>query len=529
MKLTGKAKWARLTALMLALLLTGCGGPAADAGGTPGTEPTESAVTVTATPEPSPAETEPTETAPAETGPAETDPGEPLSEEELALLQRTGLAEVEETRISSEQAAQINGVVAGMRSAYVAGPGGKDPLVKERDWSVYTSSLGRENLSRREAAYYDRLDKLCLEYLSTSGLDAVKYSYSDGSVHYAAEGVRFNDLGLSQDQAVDVWVWFRYNHPQYYFLANCLLASADSLLPCMYETMANGVARARITNELFDKLDGWIQTVADNSSTTYQKELNANSLLCTAVVYQREYIGDLRVDQSLYSTVMLESTVCAGYSMAFTAMMSALGVDATAGLGGGHAWNVVRFDDGNYYAVDVCWNDTDSSSIPYKTDYLNVGENYLQKSDYTRECHTYSDDVAAWIPAIAKDSYEPTADDIGSMGIATNEPRNIIITENARTSSSRQIVISWDGVDGMSYTVMQYTDAEHTKRKGTGRIVSETSYTINGLEPETTFYFGIKAVMKNERGEYHDYSEYVYFSYTTGRAGDGSSTHPIGD
>ena len=527
MKLTGKVKWARLTALMLALalFLTGCGGPGAGAGDTPETEPGPA----TATPEPAPAVTDPAETDPAdtnpvETDPAETDPTEGLSEEELALLQRTGLAEDEETVISSEQAAQINGVVAGMRSAYVAGPGGKDPLVEERDWSVYSSELAKEKLSKKEAAYYDRLDKLCREYLSTSGLDGVRYEYSDGSVYYATEGVRFNDLGLSKDQAADVYYWFRYGNPQYYFVANGLLSSSDSLYPCMYETMADGEDRAKITNKLFDKLDGWIQTVADNSSTTYQKELNANSLLCTAVVYQREYIGNFRVDQSLYSTVMLESTVCAGYSMAFTAMMSALGVDAAAGLGGGHAWNVVRFDDGNYYAVDVCWNDTDNSSIPYKTDYLNVGESYLHKSDYTRECHTYSDDVAAWIPAIAKDSYVPTVDDLGTD---VTPPQNIQISEKISVLLSRkysQLNFSWDGADDSytSYEFEVYNDAGYTKQT-THRSLKQRSTLISTLSLETTYYFRIRAVKEIDGEKY--YSEWVSFSYTTG-ADTGSSPSP---
>lgn len=52
-------------------------------------------------------------------------------------------------------------------------------------------------------------------------------------------------------------------------------------------------------------------------------------------------------------------SIYSGYAMAFCAMMNALDVDVTAAFSLGHAWNVVRMEDGNCYTVDVCWNDTD--------------------------------------------------------------------------------------------------------------------------------------------------------------------------
>ncbi len=70
---------------------------------------------------------------------------------------------------------------------------------------------------------------------------------------------------------------------------------------------------------------------------------------------------------------MMGSTVCAGY-----AMMNAMDIDTTVGLSSNHAWNVVCLDDGNFYAVDVCWNDTDDPA--YKHDYMNIGEKIMQAS-----------------------------------------------------------------------------------------------------------------------------------------------------
>ena len=156
-------KWTRLTALALALtlFLTGCA--ASVDGGSAGNESQTTAP--------------PQTTAPASTPSEEPSAAPSVTPEEERLLARTGLAEDEVIEISEEEGAQITRAAADMWRGYVAGPNGEDPLVESRDWSIYSSSFGQENLSKREAELFKRLDKMCLKYLSTSGLDGVKYSY----------------------------------------------------------------------------------------------------------------------------------------------------------------------------------------------------------------------------------------------------------------------------------------------------------------------------------------------------------------
>ena len=57
----------------------------------------------------------------------------------------------------------------------------------------------------------------------------------------------------------------------------------------MFEIMSDGEDRAEITNELFDKLEGWIQDAENEASTTYQKELYVNNLLCVENEYEWQY------------------------------------------------------------------------------------------------------------------------------------------------------------------------------------------------------------------------------------------------
>ena len=497
--------WTRLTALVLALalLLAGCAGQTDNPANT-GASGTESSGT------------EPTQTQPTQTQPAQTQPTQQLSAEDQALLQRTGLLDIKAVDITDADAQQINAAVAGMRAAYVAGPGGEDPLVVDRNWSAYASSLAKENLSRREAEFYNRLDKLCLGYLSTSGLDGTQYKCSDGSLVYATEGVAYDDLGLSTSEARAVYYWFKYNHPEYYFLKHTALSTSSSLFPCLFESdsMLDGEKRAKVTNELFDKLDGWIKTVEANATTTYQKELYANNLICETVTYNHESLKDGHEDeldlcQSLYSVVILEDTVCAGYAEAFCAMMNAMNVDAVVAISNTHAWNVVQFDNGNYYAVDVCWNDTDKASPAYKNDYMNVGTAGWTTPQHI-EHHTYQTRLTSWTPAIPTSNYTPTSDDTNAKPVdktAVKTPK-VEVAETGGTA----VRFALDNADER-IVVRRYADAEHKFRLSSIASSAKTDYTVAGLAPSTTYYFGFLG-RKTVDGQNY-YSDEVYLTVTT--------------
>lgn len=261
----------------------------------------------------------------------------------------------------------------------------------------------------------------------------------------------------------------------------------------MYHFVTNGEKRAEVTNQLFDKLEGWIADVNRRASTTYEKELYANNLLCERNLYEPQYgdppEGGLRYDQSIYSSVLLGKTVCAGYALVFCAMMNAMGVDATVGLSTGHAWNVVRCDDGNCYCVDVCWNDTDGNP-PYDNDYLNVGNAASKSNDGGSESHTYEEDFVAWIPAIAKEDYDPTQ---GGTIQQSDEPRNLRTQEVGPTS----ITLAWDEAAGAhmnhrhQYEAAVFADASRSKRLYHSKT-SGASFTFEPLNPNTSYEFGIR-------------------------------------
>ncbi|GEM_PF-2496401 len=90
--------------------------------------------------------------------------------------------------------------------------------------------------------------------------------------------------------------------------------------------------------------------------------------LCGKNVYSEDGYK-CRYGQNMYSAIVTNETVCAGFSKAFHYYMVALGVDATVLNSSDHMWNLLELD-GEYYYMDVTWANNDSYEV--YTDYKGV-------------------------------------------------------------------------------------------------------------------------------------------------------------
>jgi hypothetical protein len=79
-----------------------------------------------------------------------------------------------------------------------------------------------------------------------------------------------------------------------------------------------------------------------------------------------EFREKKNIDYTPYGALIEGKACCQGYSTAFKALCDAAGIKSYAifGIGetpggemGPHAWNIVQLDDGNWYEIDVLWND----------------------------------------------------------------------------------------------------------------------------------------------------------------------------
>ena len=332
-------------------------------------------------------------------------------------------------------------------------------------WEKYGSYYFYNQLSGKEKAYWDALNKVCLKYMTTQA-DAAKYNIS-GTTYYYIDIVGSSSLSLSQME--EVYQIFRYSNPQYYFLKSAYLKSGTyGIAGCVYPAFANGSARAAATKKVQSQVSSW-QKKIDACSTDEKKVKMIHDLIIDKVEYNQTLYDnnfkdeDTAYSQSAYSVFCTDLTVCAGYSQAFEMMCNGSGIDAVAVTSYYHEWNKVRLND-SWYNVDCTWDDADGT-IYYG--YFERSDNYYDTVNYSSYVFHAEEDIwEGYLPACTIDS-----------GATSTAPGTIA----AITQTVAKPVIS-ASVSGTSYKV---------------KITSKTSgaviyYTTDGSEPNAAYSKGTR-------------------------------------
>lgn len=332
-------------------------------------------------------------------------------------------------------------------------------------WEKYGSYYFYNQLSSKEKAYWDALNKVCLKYMTTQA-DAAKYNIS-GTTYYCIDIVGSSSLSLSQMEVV--YQIFRYSNPQYYFLKSAYLKSGTyGIAGCVYPAFANGSARAAATKKVQSQVSSW-QKKIDACSTDEKKVKMIHDLIIDKVEYNQTLYDnnfkdeDTAYSQSAYSVFCTDLTVCAGYSQAFEMMCNGSGIDAVAVTSYYHEWNKVRLND-SWYNVDCTWDDADGT-IYYG--YFERSDNYYDTVNYSSYVFHAEEDIwEGYLPACTIDS-----------GATSTAPGTIA----AITQTVAKPVIS-ASVSGTSYKV---------------KITSKTSgaviyYTTDGSEPNAAYSKGTR-------------------------------------
>lgn len=125
--------------------------------------------------------------------------------------------------------------------------------------------------------------------------------------------------------------------------------------------------------ELFDKYCDILGTCTSNSYSDYENELAIHDYLVSNVQYGGEEDGAY----DAYSALIKGEAVCSGYVEAFKTLLDMLSIENRTVIGIGkeqaHGWNMIKLD-GEWYHVDVTWDDPidGDGSISHK--YFNVSD-----------------------------------------------------------------------------------------------------------------------------------------------------------
>ena len=136
---------------------------------------------------------------------------------------------------------------------------------------------------------------------------------------------------------------------------------------------------------------------AKDLATAHEKEQYIHDLIVDKLSYKFNPL-----DQSAYSSVVQDKTVCAGYARCFQYLMQLVDVPTyfCYGWGGNerHAWNIILLEDG-YHNVDCTWDDSLSNH-----DFYNL-------SDAENNSHRRME-FATYLPRCVSSDYRPVEADI---------------------------------------------------------------------------------------------------------------------
>jgi hypothetical protein len=148
--------------------------------------------------------------------------------------------------------------------------------------------------------------------------------------------------------------------------------------------------------EILDICAKTISELITGGMSQLEKETAIHDWIAAWTEYDKGYISNEPDSEphpesnNPYGALVLKRSICGGYAHTFQLFMDMLEIECITVRGTSwmgeedHMWNMVRLEDGEWYCVDVTWNDTLSGreDAPVSHRYLNVTSEYMRSNDH---------------------------------------------------------------------------------------------------------------------------------------------------
>jgi len=204
-----------------------------------------------------------------------------------------------------------------------------------------------------------------------------------------------------------------YNdHPELFWLETGYSCKYSRSGKCIEITLKFSVTEEEMADfrSTFENQANRILNQAWSLPDDYEREKYVHNRLLELAEYQ----SGAPMSQSAYSALVNGKTVCAGYARAFQYLMHQLGIPCyycTGYSGENHAWNIVYLY-GEYYNVDLTWDDTEPATY-----------RYFNKTDKDYETTHVRRSLAQKLPACEGTSYRNLEPEPASAPSPSPSPR----------------------------------------------------------------------------------------------------------
>ncbi len=232
-----------------------------------------------------------------------------------------------------------------------------------------------ENDSENTSGYYVKT-----EY--SYSIDELAGTISDALAEY--DNHTDYDAAIEQDDIDSAVRRIKHFYPEYFWLNGYTTSSTSKRTSLSFMTL-NDYSKDELRtmhDELIKAADDVIAQVPQ-TGTDFEKALFVHDYIVNNTRYATEKRG---LDYNglwgnAYGCLVEGSAVCQGYAEAYSLIMQRLGIECGVCSGqsdrGSHAWNYIKVD-GEYYWVDVTWDDPEAES---EEDGDKLRHNYFMMND----------------------------------------------------------------------------------------------------------------------------------------------------
>lgn len=190
-------------------------------------------------------------------------------------------------------------------------------------------------------------------------------------------------LGLSAEQLRQVYLYYTADYPQHFWVdTSYRYAEAGGVITAIELSYTMSVQEAQQASRQVQTAAARILQGLEGLSE-YEIEKHIHDALVSSVTYdttqQKEHI------HTIYGALINGEAVCDGYARAFQYLLYQVGIPCLLvtgeSLGEDHAWNIVEIG-GQYYQVDVTWDDPDNAEPGVMYAYFNLTD-ALMAEDHT--------------------------------------------------------------------------------------------------------------------------------------------------
>ena len=180
------------------------------------------------------------------------------------------------------------------------------------------------------------------------------------------------DLGFKIDETYIQTVLgrFLYDNPLYYWISSFTYSYYTSsklvvdVIVKIVPEYQDGSVRANYNAIIYDVAEEYY-SVVENEESPYIITLAYYDMIIDSIDYAYEIDGttpeDAKWAHSIIGVFTKQGVVCEGYAKALQMMLNVSGVEniyIAGDAGGGHAWSLIRLDDGRWYWFDSTWDDS---------------------------------------------------------------------------------------------------------------------------------------------------------------------------